>query len=30
VRLTISAPESPVSNTLRSRQTWVFLQNRRR
>jgi prepilin-type N-terminal cleavage/methylation domain-containing protein len=29
VRFTISAPESPVSNTLRSRQTWVFLQNRR-
>lgn len=29
VRFTISAPESPVSNILRSRQTWVFLQNRR-
>lgn len=29
VRLTISAPENPVSNVLRSRQTWVFLQNRR-
>lgn len=29
VRFTISAPESPVSNILRSRQSWVFLQNRR-
>lgn len=29
VRFTISAPESPVSNILRSRRTWVFLQNRR-
>jgi prepilin-type N-terminal cleavage/methylation domain-containing protein len=29
VRFTISAPESPVSNILRSRETWVFLQNRR-
>lgn len=29
VRVTIAAPESPVSNTLRRRQTWVFLQNRR-
>lgn len=29
VRFTMSAPESPVSNILRSRETWVFLQNRR-
>jgi hypothetical protein len=29
VRFTIAAPESPVSNTLRRRQSWVFLQNRR-
>lgn len=29
VRFTIAAPESPVSNVLRSRRTWVFLQNRR-
>lgn len=29
VRFTLSAPESPVSNILRSRETWVFLQNRR-
>ncbi|HEX6307315.1 MAG TPA: type II secretion system protein [Longimicrobiales bacterium] len=29
VRFTISAPESPVSNVLRRRQAWVFLQNRR-
>jgi prepilin-type N-terminal cleavage/methylation domain-containing protein len=29
VRFTISAPENPMSSTLRSRQTWVYLQNRR-
>ncbi|MGH7449046.1 MAG: hypothetical protein ACREK1_00820 [Longimicrobiales bacterium] len=29
VRITISAPENPVSNILRSRQAWIFLQNRR-
>jgi type II secretory pathway pseudopilin PulG len=29
VRYTISAPERPGSTTLRSRQSWIFLQNRR-
>jgi prepilin-type N-terminal cleavage/methylation domain-containing protein len=29
VRFTISAPENPKSSTVRSRQTWVYLQNRR-
>ena len=29
VRFTVSAPENPKSTTLRSRQTWVYLQNRR-
>jgi prepilin-type N-terminal cleavage/methylation domain-containing protein len=29
VRFTIAAPENPRSSTLRSRQTWVYLQNRR-
>ena len=29
VRFTISAPENPKSAIVRSRQTWVYLQNRR-
>src|SRR5687767_12958987 len=29
VRFTINAPENPKSSIVRSRQTWVFLQNRR-
>jgi hypothetical protein len=29
VRFTISAPENPKSTIVRSRQTWVYLQNRR-
>jgi prepilin-type N-terminal cleavage/methylation domain-containing protein len=29
VRFTINAPENPKSSIVRSRQTWVYLQNRR-
>ena len=29
VRFTISAPDNPRSTVVRSRQTWVYLQNRR-